>query len=100
MNCRVLGFMFLLVPLIPGCAGAKPPQPGETVAPKLTENINWSAGKNQAVWVLLYATDGEGKSRPLAHEASPKNNPKAQVVFYDSSGAVLLEQEYELNNRC
>ena len=85
--------------LLVGCSQGLP-GPGDTVAPRLTQPINWTAGEMGELWVDLAATNASGNSRRLSFAASPVENPIATVAFFDGQGSLVGEEEVELSQRC
>ena len=91
-----LGLLILV-----GCfSGNRLPGPGDTVAPRIVQPINWLAGEMGEIYVDLSAKNEGGNVRQLGFAASPVENPVASVVFYDATGAVVAEEDVELSQRC
>jgi hypothetical protein len=83
-----------------GSGGSGLPQPGDTIRPGLTQTINWKAGEKAELWVDLQATNAQGKSRRLSHQATAKN-PVAKIIFYDAEQQVIGDPlDLELSVRC
>ena len=76
------------------------PRAGDTVSPRLVQEIHWEAGQEGELWVDLAATSPAGKSRRLSFAASPSHNPIAHVSFYDDGGEPIAPSIAELSQRC
>ena len=96
---RKYGTWVGIVLLLTGCSQGLP-RPGDAVAPRLTQPVNWTAGEKGELWVDLAATDASGIARRLSFAASPVENPIVTVTFYDGQGGLVGEEEVELSQRC
>ena len=68
-----LGLLILV-----GCfSGNRLPGPGDTVAPRIVQPINWLAGEMGEIYVDLSAKNEGGNVRQLGFAASPVENPQA-----------------------
>jgi len=76
------------------------PQAGDTVRPRLVQEIEWEPGQDGPLWVELAATNESGDSRCLSFATSPKHNPVALVSFYDSAGKPMSPSTVEPSQRC
>ena len=93
------GFLLAVLLLLVGC-GQGLPRPGDTVAPRIVQPVNWTAGEETELFVELAATNESGRIRRLTFAASPNENPVASFVFYDTHGEVIGREEVELSTRC
>ena len=96
-----VGLLGITVSAMIGCSQrAAMPREGDTVAPRLVQNIKWRPGEEGELWVELTATaDGE-ETRSLSFAASPQNNPVAEINFFAADGQPIGSERVEIAERC
>ena len=76
------------------------PQPGDTIHPRLVQDVEWKPGEEGELWVELAASSKSGEIRRLSFAATPRKNPTAQIQYFADDGQLLGSELVEISQRC
>jgi hypothetical protein len=96
----LLGLAVLVA--LPGCGNYSALRPGDTVTPRLSEPMSWTAGEAGGLGVRLFASSRESsRLRPLGFGCTARGaNPVATITFFDGNEQLGSPLQVALDHRC